>query len=446
METKKKHSEEVEELNKQIDAVFASLSQLLQSNPLQDAIDQLLVLEKRARLLLEPTISIRVTDRILDICHDAKDFAKLNASITLLSKRRSQHDDVIAAVVKKAMSYLDTVSDEKEKMELLQTLLDTSDGKMYLEAERARLLRELMRLRESKGDIAGAAAASRELQVEVCNSLSSREKAEFLLEQIRLSQAVNDWVRVPLTIQKVNVRVLKEEGMEDLLEHFLDLCVTQHVHDDDLKALFYDYERRLSLARFEDDDASQREIVTFLTLLAVLMPFDAEQQSLVQSLGVRYSRHWKYLSDFRAFLQCFERAELLRWPLATGDTVQRHALFTESRWGARREEWRQLLRKRVMEHNIRVLGRFVSEARLGRVAELLQVSEEEAEDALAEACVSKMLWVKMDRVRGTVKFVAPKSPESVLTQWSQDVKGVMGGLDRVVYLIEKEKMVKEANQ
>ena len=28
----------------------------------------------------------------------------------------------------------------------------------------------------------------------------------------------------------------------------------------------------------------------------------------------------------------------------------------------------------------------------------------------------------------------------------EDVKGVMGGLDRVVYLIEKEKMVKEANQ
>lgn len=30
------------------------------------------------------------------------------------------------------MSYLDTVSDEKEKMELLQTLLDTSDGKVVL--------------------------------------------------------------------------------------------------------------------------------------------------------------------------------------------------------------------------------------------------------------------------------------------------------------------------
>ena len=98
----------------------------------------------------------------------------------------------------------------------------------------------------------------------------------------------------------------------------------------------------------------------------------------------------------------------------------------------------------------------MSEARLGRVAELLQLTESDAEDALAEACVAKMLWVKMDRVRGTVKFVKPQSPESVLTKWSrrrgkargaiEDVKGVMGGLDRVVYLIEKEKMVKEASQ
>ena len=29
-----------------------------------------------------------------------------------------------------------------------------------------------------------AAAASQEIQVEVCNALSSREKAEFLLEQV----------------------------------------------------------------------------------------------------------------------------------------------------------------------------------------------------------------------------------------------------------------------
>ena len=55
---------------------------------------------------------------------------------------------------------------------------------MYLEGERTSLIREVMRMKESKGDIDGAAAASQEIQVEVCNALSSREKAEFLLEQV----------------------------------------------------------------------------------------------------------------------------------------------------------------------------------------------------------------------------------------------------------------------
>ena len=55
---------------------------------------------------------------------------------------------------------------------------------MYVEGERASLIREVMRMKESKGDIDGAAAASQEIQVEVCNALSSREKAEFLLEQV----------------------------------------------------------------------------------------------------------------------------------------------------------------------------------------------------------------------------------------------------------------------
>jgi hypothetical protein len=39
-------------------------------------------------------------------------------------------------------------------------------------------------MRESVGDIKGAADASQEIQVEVTNSLTSEEKAEFLLEQV----------------------------------------------------------------------------------------------------------------------------------------------------------------------------------------------------------------------------------------------------------------------
>ena len=92
------------------------------------------------------------------------------------------------------MTYLPQLDDYDTNMALLKTLLDISDGKvalplflypqMFLEKERAQLIREVMRMKESRGDVEGAAAASQEIQVEVCNALSSREKAEFLLEQV----------------------------------------------------------------------------------------------------------------------------------------------------------------------------------------------------------------------------------------------------------------------
>ena len=90
-----------------------------------------------------------------------------------------------------------------------------------------------------------------------------------------------------------------------------------------------------------------------------------------------------------------------------------------------------------------MLGKFVTEATLSRVSELLQLSEEAAEEALAEACSDGMLWLRMDRVKRTVVFKQPKEAEATLTEWTEDVKGIMNGLDRIVYLIEKERMMKE---
>ena len=47
----------------------------------------------------------------------------------------------------------------------------------------------------------------------------------------------------------------------------------QHVHDNDLKALFFDFQHRLALKRYEEDDAAARSVVQALVLLCVLMPF-----------------------------------------------------------------------------------------------------------------------------------------------------------------------------
>ena len=138
--------------------------------------------------------------------------------------------------------------------------------------------------------------------------------------------------------------------MEDLLEQFVRLCVVQHIHDDDLKSLYRDYELLLSLSRYEEDDVASREVITILVVLAVLMPYDLEQQQILHSIGRTYSRHWKYMPDHRAFLSCFELQELLQWPLPMLPTVLQTPLFVNEQWKDHWEAWKALLRQRVVEH------------------------------------------------------------------------------------------------
>ena len=58
---------------------------------------------------------------------------------------------------------------------------------MNIENERTHLILRLVKLKEDQNDITGAALTSQEVNIEVANTLTSREKAEFLLEQVRYS-------------------------------------------------------------------------------------------------------------------------------------------------------------------------------------------------------------------------------------------------------------------
>jgi hypothetical protein len=51
-------------------------------------------------------------------------------------------------------------------------------------------------------------------QVETFGSMDKREKAEFLLEQVRLCLTQRDFVKMQIISNKVSKRVLDEDGFE----------------------------------------------------------------------------------------------------------------------------------------------------------------------------------------------------------------------------------------
>jgi 26S proteasome regulatory subunit N5 len=94
------------------------------------------------------------------------------------------------------------------------------------------------------------------------------------------------------------------------------------------------------------------------------------------------------------------------------------------------------LRKRVIEHNVRVVAKYYTRIQLGRLTQLLDLTEEETERYLSE-----LVTAKIDRPARIVNFARPRDADDVLNEWSGNMKSLLGLLERIDHLITKEEMM-----
>ena len=101
----------------------------------------------------------------------------------------------------------------------------------------------------------------------------------------------------------------------------------------------------------------------------------------------------------------------------------------------------QDLRKRVIEHNVRVVAKYYTRIQMGRLTQLLDLTEEETEKYISELVTSKTIYAKIDRPARVVNFSKPRDADDVLNEWSSDMKSLLGLLERIDHLITKEEMM-----
>jgi len=120
------------------------------------------------------------TGRVLvlaaQICFEAKNWPVLNEYINLLSKRRGQLKQAVVKMVQEACTYIDQLPTKELKYELIDTLRSVTEGKIYVEVERARLTHRLAQMKEAEGNIVEAANILQDLQVETYGSMDKKEK------------------------------------------------------------------------------------------------------------------------------------------------------------------------------------------------------------------------------------------------------------------------------
>jgi len=177
----------------------------------------------------------------------------------------------------------------------------------------------------------------------------------------------------------------------------------------------------------------------------ILAPYDNEQHDLLHRV-FRDARNSQVPRDAE-LLKLFTVHELMRWPEVSkifGPHLCGTDVFDAQEGPSGDEKafrrW-QDLRKRVIEHNVRVVAKYYTRVKVGRLTQLLDLTEDETEKYISELVTSKTIYAKIDRPARIVSFAKPRDADDVLNDWSSDMKSLLGLLERIDHLITKEEMM-----
>ena len=165
------------------------------------------------------------------LCRERSDWVKLNSVLAVINKRDALNKSVIIAVVSEALTYIDVTPSVEVKIELIKSLKEVCDGKIYVEGESARLHFMLSKIYEGRGDIDAACEIIQDVHVETYGSLSKQQKAEYILEQMRVTLVKKDYIRALIHSRKMNIKTLEESGFEDIKIRYYTMMVGYHSVD-----------------------------------------------------------------------------------------------------------------------------------------------------------------------------------------------------------------------
>ncbi|KAJ7945308.1 26S proteasome non-ATPase regulatory subunit 12 [Quillaja saponaria] len=429
---------------------------------LDAAIEQLLNVEKQMRLEGDVAGTKKAATDILQLCFEGRAWKTLNDQIVLLSKRRGQLKQAVTAMVQQAMQYIDETPDLETRIELIKTLNNVSAGKIYVEIERARLVKKLSKIKEEQGLIAEAADLMQEIAVETFGAMAKTEKIAFILEQVRLCLDRQDYVRAQILSRKISPRVFDadpskekkktkegdtvvEEAPADipsLLELkriYYELMIRYYSHNNDYLEICRCYKAIHDIPSVKEDSAQWIPVLRKICWYLVLAPHDPMQSSLLNS--TLEDKNLSELSNFKLLLKQLVTMEVIQWTSLWNTYKDEFENEKTLLGGSLGDNAAEDLKERIIEHNILVVSKYYSRITLKRLAELLCFSIQEAEKHLSDMVVSKALVAKIDRPMGIVCFQTAKDSNDILNSWSTNLEILLDLVEKSCHLIHKETMV-----
>merc|ERR1712048_755928 len=290
---------------------------------------EMLTLEKKARTASDGLSTSKLLCKICKVYYEKKDWPKLKEYLVLLTKKRAQLRSAITDMVHLAMSWLDALDKEK-KVELINTLNEITEGKIFVEVEKARLTKMIATMKEDEGNVEEAANLLQEVQVEAFGAMDRREKTEYILNQMRLVLLKKDYIRTQIISRKLNPKLLETDDFQDLKVQYYEYMVRYWLHEKNFLEVSKAYFAIFNTDMTQKEDSKWKLALTAHALYLTLAQYSNEQEDMLNKLDMLQAKKLDKVPVFQQLVKIFLRKEIAAWPLAKESEIRSHQVFQDA--------------------------------------------------------------------------------------------------------------------
>lgn len=218
---------------------------------------------------------------------------------------------------------------------MLNTLRTATEGKIFLEREYSQTTKELVEMYEADGKIDDAAKIIQEIAIETYGSLENKEKVDFILYQMKLVLARQDYIRTQILSRKISKKAISEKGLEQQKITYYGFMVRYFIHEKESletsKAyqIIYDTINKAEgdeiKATLDPTSEIRNNAFKNFILYLLISPYTSEKVDSLNLIEAMYPRELELNELLAKYVRKFLTFELM--PLQEDDITQQMAAF-----------------------------------------------------------------------------------------------------------------------
>jgi 26S proteasome regulatory subunit N5 len=273
--------------------------------------------------------------------------------------------------------------------------------------------------------------------------MDRKEKTDFILMQVGLCIEHGDYGQALILSRKISTKWFNSEASRAdpeimaLKLRFYEQQIQLAKQESNYLEVCKHYRAILDTPSILTDDEKMKVIYERIVYYVILAPYDNEQSDLLHRIHADPNL-LRLVPQQEVLLKLFTILELMPWSRVAQrfeSMLRATEVFgVDDPQGPKR--WEDL-RKRVIEHNVRVVAKYYTRIGMDRLRTLLDLDEDETETYLSKLVCEKTVNAKIDRPAGIVTFGTSRDVDDVLNEWSGNMKSLLGLLERVDHLITK---------